>query len=589
MKRHLRIILTITISMLFAFAIGAVSPASAAEHDLVVEGGTEGIDYTYADGVLTFKNNGSYTISMADNVSETSDRIVIKKSSDLSKMDLTMNSVTMKVEGRSDNIYIDYSTDENPLELNMHLVGDNLLSADGSPYHSSRNFTNLTVSGSGSLTIQSSEGWHDGYNDFNNGSFTLESGTVIMKNTTILATDGVYVKGGTLTVDSIGDTIYVRGEYVQTGGTVNLTAKDRCICVEGTAGESDYGVQILGGDTTMTTTGGGDYPFTIFPGLVKQKDTKIDTEGTVKIKSTSIGILLFNNGNLEMNNGILNIEAPTYGIYANGRGSEKSEFRVNGGETEITTTNAAIGLAATEKKDIIYGENYFHKNYDGEDAGDRIEVSDADILSDTGRSQKYVLITPAYRITYDLGIGNLPAGASNPVKYSRVDEITLKNPVSSDSDRPFIGWTGTGLDGLTMTVTIPEGSKGDRTYTANYRAAETYTITYDPAGGNWDGNTEKATESHKKGETIKIKTPPKRSGYTFKDWICNGVKYRPGDDYVVNGECTFTAVWAEDEGAGSDDSDNPKTGDDFSILGAALLMTASLLAAVFILRRRTED
>ena len=48
-----------------------------------------------------------------------------------------------------------------------------------------------------------------------------------------------------------------------------------------------------------------------------------------------------------------------------------------------------------------------------------------------------------------------------------MDEITLINPTPA-SGSTFKGWTGTGLSGLTTSVTIPVGSKGNRTYTANY-------------------------------------------------------------------------------------------------------------------------
>ena len=165
-----------------------------------------------------------------------------------------------------------------------------------------------------------------------------------------------------------------------------------------------------------------------------------------------------------MNNGILRITNSVYGIYATQPGSD---FFVNGGETEVTSSTRAILLNNTDAKRIQYGDSYFHKNYDGEKAASRQEVSDSDILDKNGLSKKYVLITPAYRISYDLGNGRLPQGSSNPVKYSRVDNYTLVNPLPNGSGT-FTGWTGTGISGQTMSVTIPEGSKGDRTYTANY-------------------------------------------------------------------------------------------------------------------------
>ena len=71
-----------------------------------------------------------------------------------------------------------------------------------------------------------------------------------------------------------------------------------------------------------------------------------------------------------------------------------------------------------------------------------------------------------YAITYDLNGGK---AEGNPDTYTvETDAFTLKNPT-----RPgytFTGWSGTGLTGEdNLTVTIPKGSTGDRSYTAHWR------------------------------------------------------------------------------------------------------------------------
>ena len=71
-----------------------------------------------------------------------------------------------------------------------------------------------------------------------------------------------------------------------------------------------------------------------------------------------------------------------------------------------------------------------------------------------------------YTITYDLDRGTAD---DNPTGYTvETETFTLKNPT-----RPgyiFSGWSGTGLDGENnMTVTIPKGSTGNRSYTAHWR------------------------------------------------------------------------------------------------------------------------
>ena len=71
-----------------------------------------------------------------------------------------------------------------------------------------------------------------------------------------------------------------------------------------------------------------------------------------------------------------------------------------------------------------------------------------------------------YSITYS-GIDGAEFEADNPADYTVEDSFTLTNPTMTGYD--FAGWTGTGLDGATMTVTIPQGSTGDRIYTATWK------------------------------------------------------------------------------------------------------------------------
>ena len=69
-----------------------------------------------------------------------------------------------------------------------------------------------------------------------------------------------------------------------------------------------------------------------------------------------------------------------------------------------------------------------------------------------------------YNIIYDLAGGTV---SGNPATYTvESGVITLVNPAKIGFT--FAGWTGTGLDGATMDVTIPAGSTGHRSYTATW-------------------------------------------------------------------------------------------------------------------------
>ena len=87
-----------------------------------------------------------------------------------------------------------------------------------------------------------------------------------------------------------------------------------------------------------------------------------------------------------------------------------------------------------------------------------------------------------YTITYDLAGGT---AEGNPDTYTiETVAFTLKNPTKSGYT--FTGWSGTGLDGENnMTVTIPKGSTGNRTYKAHWR--------YNGSGHSYSYYTIKAT------------------------------------------------------------------------------------------------
>ena len=90
------------------------------------------------------------------------------------------------------------------------------------------------------------------------------------------------------------------------------------------------------------------------------------------------------------------------------------------------------------------------------------------------------LVAITYNIAYDLAGGSV--ATANPNTYNiETETFTLNNPTREGYT--FAGWTGTDLDEQTMTVTIAQGSTGDRSYTATW-STDAYTITYDLAGGS---------------------------------------------------------------------------------------------------------
>ena len=112
-----------------------------------------------------------------------------------------------------------------------------------------------------------------------------------------------------------------------------------------------------------------------------------------------------------------------------------------------------------------------------------------------------------YPISYNLDGGSVLT--PNPGSYNiESSNITLVNPTKPG--HTFIGWTGTGLDEVTQTVTIASGSMGDRSYTAVY-SVNNHTVIFND-NGNLTNETvvdgEYAVEINASGKT----------GYEFKHW-----------------------------------------------------------------------
>ena len=142
-----------------------------------------------------------------------------------------------------------------------------------------------------------------------------------------------------------------------------------------------------------------------------------------------------------------------------------------------------------------------------------------------------------YTISYDLKDGAV--ATANPTSYNvTTNTITLNNPTRTGY--VFLGWTGSNGTTPQMTVTIAQGSTGNKSYTANW--GPIYNITYDLAGGK---GSNPATYSQLS-ETFQLAAPT-RLGYTFIGWTgSNGDVPQPIVQIATGstGDRNYTAHWA---------------------------------------------
>lgn len=469
---------------------------SRPDYELFVIGGTFGTDYTYERGVLTFLKGGAYTVTMAPGVETTTHQIKIMGDSIYDdpdhdhKITLTLSDLNMTISGdvKTNNIYIIDSA-EKINDITFDIQGTNVITnrTKGGCIRSYTNASDLTFTGNGTLTLDTDTvSGYDGV--VNSRNFTMDSPSlnIEMKSASVLGTDGIYINDGKINITSHADCFETYGEFRMTGGEVLAvsTAEEHCIMLNGNFGSKEMpgpGLEISGdAKVTLKTTGTSSANGAIYvwgPQNTNDKSILIDTTETVNIinDGTSVDAGIYLTGekakNITMSGGTLVINGFKTGIW---RHDSTGYIGFKGGETEITDTeNKAIFTDGQTGADpsltmVYWAQDYGHKNYAGDSAGDNEEIGDDPLGNDHHFEFKYVLITPAARIKYNLNGGTLPAGISNPERYSRVDSFTLTNPTRGGYD--FKGWTGTGLTGMVKEVSIPiAGITGDLSFTANWK------------------------------------------------------------------------------------------------------------------------
>ena len=148
-----------------------------------------------------------------------------------------------------------------------------------------------------------------------------------------------------------------------------------------------------------------------------------------------------------------------------------------------------------------------------------------------------------YTITYDLTGGALETGKTNPATYTvETESFTLNNP--RKVGYTFVGWTGSNVTSANKTVTIEQGSTGDKTYTANWTEIS-YTITYDLTGGNLAEEVTNKEEYTTETESFTLNNPTK-VGYTFVGWTGSNVTSANKTVTIEQGSTgdkTYTANW----------------------------------------------
>ena len=235
-------------------------------------------------------------------------------------------------------------------------------------------------------------------------------------------------------------------------------------------------------------------------------------------------------GSIENREYTANYSPKTYAITYEGLTPE--EITALGNPTTYTIETDTFTLNNPENRKDSLGNN--SEDFVGWDDGEGNVSTNVTIDLGSTNNKTYTAIwktnEDAYSITYILNGGTV---TGNPTGYTRTtNTFTLNNP--SKEGHTFIGWTGTGLSEPTLEVTIPYGSAGDRTYTANYSINQS-TLNISPNGGKYNNKTTISTYTEDYG-TVLVIEPSERDGYTFDSYTLTG-----GGSYS-NNSYTFGAT-----------------------------------------------
>lgn len=141
-----------------------------------------------------------------------------------------------------------------------------------------------------------------------------------------------------------------------------------------------------------------------------------------------------------------------------------------------------------------------------------------------------------YTVTLDASGGD----PIRPIQYTVESEAFLL-PTPVRTGYIFLGWTGEGITEPQKTIEIPQGSTGDRTYTANWQVIE-YTIITLLEGGN-AGSSQ--VYFYTVEQTVTLPTPT-RTGYTFLGWTGEGIT-TPQSNVTIpkgsTGDKTYIENW----------------------------------------------
>ena len=211
-------------------------------------------------------------------------------------------------------------------------------------------------------------------------------------------------------------------------------------------------------------------------------------------------------------------------------GAKTVTFNYNGNGQENTTSSTSCGNTSITLPTPSWTDYRFMGWYTAANGGDKVNENPYTPTSDI---TLYAHWEKEYNVTYNANSGSTTCAGG---AYIAGETVTVCTTNPSKTGHTFIGWT------YSPSVTITDGKfvmpASDVTITAQWQV-ESYTVTWNPNGGNWGGSAASIEETYEYGATIVQPAAPQRDDYRFTGWSPAVSATMPA------GNKTYTAQWKQ--------------------------------------------
>ncbi len=199
----------------------------------------------------------------------------------------------------------------------------------------------------------------------------------------------------------------------------------------------------------------------------------------------------------------------------------------NNGVIRMLTGTSVMLFAPTNGDNAYYNDFWSSVDTDPSSGEGRIFVfeitKDTVVSLSCEKNMQYF----TYDLDYDLAGGWFNKSVPKSTYTIKTPTFTIGAPTRTGYT--FLGWTGTGIDGTVMSIRIPQGSTGSRSYAANWSGANTYDLNFNANGGTC--SMQKKTVEF--GSAYGTLPTPTWTNYDFKGWWTAAVGGDQVDDQTV--------------------------------------------------------